>query len=253
MAGKFSTNAIKRIVGLVLLPPISYVAAAHAYVDYKQRWGTKRRYPESQLYLEKNSSELQEICQRRQKLIESLRDLIEIVPESEDGKPDRVRVVDSSIFTDDVVWKDPLMTVLGKEDLTRVLTMLPKYIRECESATFDVVHYSDYVRISHVRNIHFATGSKCDRESSLTVKLKVETPNDEEKICELIDEWNSVPLVDRTNSTVFGLVSELMRIYFTKFELFKDSFRSEKHTSSDGAEDYSKYLEKPEPKYAGKR
>ena len=124
-----------------------------------------------------------------------------------------------------------------------------------QTTTFEPVHYSDHVRISYVRHLVFALGAKYDRESSLIVKLRTDSKEDgdKEKICELTDEWNSVPLVDRTNSILFGHFSELLRVYYTKFELFKDSFRSRKSQNNENMENAAILLETPSPKHAVKR
>jgi len=250
MASKFGRTATSRIVAFVLLPPFTYVAAAQVYIDFRVKWGTKRRHPESPLYLESNSKDLAEISEKRKKLLKCLQKSLEVA--DDDDQP-LTRAVNNDIYTEDVVWRDPLMTIKGKEDLTRVLAMLPRYILKCETTEFEPVHYSDHVRISYARRLVFANKANFDRESSLIVKLRTEPEETggEEKICELTDEWNSVPLVDRTNSILFGHFSELLRVYFTKFELLKESFRNSKsQNSSENAENQAILLETPSPKYA---
>jgi len=251
MASKFGRTATNRIVAFVLLPPFTYVAAAQVYIDYRVKWGTKRRYPESPLYLESNSKDLlAKISEKRKKLLECLQKSLEVA--DDDDRP-LTRAVKNDIYTEDVVWRDPLMTIKGREDLTRVLTMLPRYILKCETTEFEPVHYNDYVRVSYARRLVFANKANYDRESSLIVKLRTESEetSGEEKIYELTDEWNSVPLVDRTNSTLFGHFSELLRVYFTKFELLKESFRNRKSQNhSENAENQAILLETPSPKHA---
>jgi len=252
MASKFGRTATSRIVAFVLIPPFTYVAAAQVYIDYRVRLGTKRRYPESPLYLENNRKDLLAISEKRKKLLECLQKSLEVADDGDDQL--LTRVVKNDIYTEDVVWRDPLMTIKGREDLTRVLTMLPRYILKCETTAFEPVHYSDHVRISYARRLVFANKANYDRESSLIVKLRTgseEENGGEEKICELTDEWNSVPLVDRTNSILFGHFSELLRVYFTKFELLKETFRNRKSQNhSDNAENQAILLETPSPKHA---
>ena len=251
MAPKYDINAIKRIIGLITISSGSYFASAIAYNEYHQKFGPKRRYMESPFYQDDNKQALMKMCSCRDNLVGTLRKLVEIVPVPTNTV--------HTIFTDNVVWKDPVTTIKGKDDLTHIFNILPKFIKEVKTTTFDVVHYEDHIRIVFVRKIKYITGSPADRESSIILNLRTE-PDGEERIHELIDEWNDVPLLCRKNNILFGWPLDLIRSWRVKYALLNDKLHAKVMHFYEGNSDeenvdyemYSKYLETPKPKYAGK-
>lgn len=244
----YNNSVLSRVIGLVTLPIGFYLTGSIAYNEYYRKFGPKRKYLESQLYRDINKEKLSNMSSRRESLVETVRKLVEVVPGAV--------ATTQTIFTENVVWRDPVTTIKGKDNLMDIFRLLPMFVKDVQTATFEVIHYEDHVRIVYDRQVQFTNGSQAHRESSLTLHLQKQDDG-EERINELIDEWQDIPILDTSNNAFFGPGISFIRIARTKYTLWNDKLFTKlknirNKDTDDESTDLSKYLETPKPKFACK-